>query len=508
MVDDKFVPFVPLGNNNDESFSAAEDFTVDGIIFKAFYTPSHKLLFVLDITHDDVLPNTLLVLADRDGRKWDDILENDFHVNPEMVRPRVNKKYQKLDIDYEGIDLYNNAIISGKADDLKKWRLNIALRHKDQRVEAANKDKGLAEITVAEATKTIIELDEFIALQKNKLKAAKKLIGKEPPKDSAAKILRYEARIDKAMAKKSRANLRLRRAEKRIESAAKILNNYQSIVIPREDDMSENDVKPLFTKEPNIIDNENAFKPVSFNENPTVAKVEPRPQPPVRPVVVNEVARPISPVSGNDVKIITTESSSNHAGSGAYYLMLTMLIGLSIFTLYMYQQKMNFKEVPNIASTVQTAGSVQETKPVVAEPVPVMPNVAQDPVFGQTGNPFITDDVKPEIAPVVAEPVPVEQAVQQAVVAPEPDVAAPMPIEQVAPEEPALPDQIQDDKNLTLPLNQNNEVQVDDQQEQPVEPIVDNQEQVVDANIDAAAEGQPVEEMIEPQPIEQDQIAE
>ncbi|MDR2268667.1 MAG: hypothetical protein LBD94_00610 [Rickettsiales bacterium] len=402
-----FVPFVSLGERG--GTVSFENFDIDGIKLRAAYDASHRLLFVLDLTKDNILPNILLVVGDRDGRKWDDILQNDFGVNPESVRPRVNNKYQKLDIDYECINYYNDAITTGGADTLRPVRIGIAERQRNFRIGEAYHEIELARATVSEATKTISDLDEFIKSQKGKLKAAKKNVGKEPPKDSAAKILRYESRIDRAIAKKARATRRMKRAEKRIDSSTKMLNNYKDIIMPRGQEMDENDVKPLFTEDPKIIDTDGAFKPVSFDAEP-----QPTPAPsvppaqsapyvssmqagPARPPIMRTVApsppkRPVAPISG-EIKI----SSEAHTGrqGGAYYLMLTLLIGLSVFTLYLYQKKMGASETPHIAATqpdiinpiepepaesAESAEQISGPTPVEVATLPEMPEPAAETI--------------------------------------------------------------------------------------------------------------------------------
>jgi hypothetical protein len=379
------------------------------------------------LTQDEILPNVLLVIRDREGRKWDDILANDFGINPEVVRPRAENKYRKLDIDYDALDSYNAAILTGGAAELKRERLDIAAKQREFRLSEAEHDIGLARATAQEANKTIAALDEFISLQKEKLKAVKKNLGKEPPKDSAAKILRYEARIDRADAKKSRALRRLRRAEKRIDSALKLVNNYQNNFIPKgEAEMNDNDVKPLFTENPNIMDTENAFKPVSFGDLAPAADI-PRVSPAVRPApamtqpeappAAEPASRPMAPISGADVKI----SSAEHARQGgAYYFMLLLLIGLSIFTLYLYQKKMSPSALPDIAAIMSEKAPVQTEPEPVPEPIPelsppepipeTLPDAAPAPALA--GNPFIesepapTAGPSPEIQPAASEPEP------------------------------------------------------------------------------------------------------
>jgi len=184
--------------------------------------------------------------------------------------------------------------------------------------------------------------------------------------------------------------------------------------------MNENEVRPLFTEDPNIMDNENAFKPVSFSTPPPAAPVSatpapavfefvpefvPPPQParaaqPVQPAVASDIipsvpapmpiARPVSPISGNDIRISTPEGGR---ASGAYYMLLLLLIALSIFTLYLYQKKMSAADTPHIAATQSPV-----PEEIVDEPIPEFiaePEVASEP------EPFIEPAIESEPAPVI-----------------------------------------------------------------------------------------------------------
>jgi len=470
-----FVPFISLSGGHSlpaepaaKGGAVVEQFDIGCIKLKAFYDAAKRLLFVLDMTEDEVLPNTVLVLDEKGDRKWDDILENDFSVPAETIRPRKDNKYQKLDIDYEGLDYYNDAIFTKNAEQLKEWRRRSAETQKEIRIREARHELDLARATVGEARKTIADLDEFMELQREKLKAAKSEIGKVSPKDSAAKILRYEARIERADAKKARSLRRLKRAQKRIDSSAKMLNNYGNDLTASDsekafpkasvkrldiggENMNENDVKPLFTEDPNIMDTENAFRPVSFDRpmQPSVgAAPQPQYAPPPPPQYSPEpqyeqpaqyapqpqytpppqhaqqytapqqfaqpaapqpmMERPVAPVSGRDIKIQSTEGLGNRA-SGAYYLLLLLLIGLSIFTLYLYQEKMNSAEIPHIAATTPARleplpERLPERLPELVEPVfhaePAAPSPFIEPFpAAQPDSPFFDPIIAEEFLP-------------------------------------------------------------------------------------------------------------
>jgi len=403
--DKNFIPNLSFGKPG--GAIGHEDFEIGGIFIRAFYDASHRLLFILDRTQDDILPNILLVLNAHGNRKWDDILSNDFGVDPESVRPRDANKYQKLDIDYTALDYYNDSITTGSADALHPIRREIAARQKENRIGDAFRELNLARSTIMETDKAIAELEDFIHLQKAKLKDAREKIGKEPPKDSAAKILRFEARIERASLKKERAERRLHRAKSRIDRAEALIHNYKDIALPDgdflkkddsradmlEDEMNENDVKPIVSQDPNIVDSTNAFKPVNFNQGvgidapPPVSPITPLPPPsftaaptmPNQPIPAMPLpSRPISPITGN----IAVQSDTKHRGGGAYYFMLIILIGLSIYTLYLYQERMNTDSAPHIAATRKQVDNVADIPNVVHEEPEQLPQFVEPVALG------------------------------------------------------------------------------------------------------------------------------
>lgn len=441
---DVFLPKVPLGNlpGANPKDVIYENFDIDGILIRACYDASHRLLFVLDMTQDKILPNTLLVLDNKNNRKWDDVLASDFGVDPEEVRPRDGSRYEKLDINYTALNYYNDAIATGSADTLTAIRREIAEQQKEFRGGAAYREIELAQATVLEAKKSLAEIEDFIHLQKGKLKTAKEKVGKEPPKETAAKILRYEARLEKAALKKERAERRLKRAENRIDKAKSLLHNYKSIVLPDDPFNGEremNNIQPIINEDPNIMDPTNAFKPVNFGSSPTMAPtfaeapppppmpepVRPAPQfvqPPVQsfvPEPVIEQAPPPSfappqppqfappppppvlgdqglpppppPPSGMNAAI---KNAKNGRPGGAYYLMLMMLIGLSIYTLYLYKENMNPESMPHIAVT-RPGGEMFD--PSLHSNAEVLPEFFEEDRFFDGHNEFeVVEFVEPE----------------------------------------------------------------------------------------------------------------
>ncbi len=247
-----------------------------------------------------------------------------------------------------------------------------------------------------------------------------------------------------------------------------------------DEEMSDSEeVKPLFDQDPEILDEEIAFKPVEFENirpavdssmrpmspietenvstqndsgydtNPlngandtsagqnietapelydnssNVAKPEYTPEHPmgprsdVPPVVapapqptVNTATRPMSPITGGDVRPVGQKSGRPTL---IYYVLLIILIVLSVFTLWLYQQKnggtVPFPDVgaktvvaPDIIDTVNTPDTISE--PIVEpEPEPVPSPIAEDVTVADINIEYPSRDVlmAAEPAPVVVE---------------------------------------------------------------------------------------------------------
>lgn len=289
---------------------------ISGNDINAFYDSSDNLVFVLDNTINSNKPNVLLVINPDGDRKWDEILSNDYDVDLETIRPKVDNKYQKLDIEYSGLNVYDNLINAYNAgDDLNEElnQLNIlrdsAIRHSAiARLNVANEVISKTNATIVKTKETIVQLNERIKTLRAKLSATKKEIGRVPTKQSAARVLKLESQIEATNEKLKRAKKRLESAQKRLdvatadaELASAVLNqpsteikqiskpmttksndkNKSVVVAPRheiqeyddeeendddaDEDFNNSDVKPLFDNDPQILNEDIAFKPISFN---------------------------------------------------------------------------------------------------------------------------------------------------------------------------------------------------------------------------------------------------
>ena len=294
-------------------------YDIDGNQINAFYDSSDDLVFVLDNTINNRKPNVLLVINPDADKKWDEILSDEYNVDLETIRPKQDNKYQKLDIEYSGLNVYDNLINAyneGRALDEELNQLNIlrdsAMRHSAMtRLNVANDTISKTNTTIVKTKETIVRLQERIKTLRAKLSATKKEIGKVPTKQSASKVLKIESQIEALNDKLKRAKKRLESAQKRLEVAtvdaelaSDLLNqpaseikqetkNNSVAVVPErplqtvpepeyedvdeeenedeEDDADDDNndaVEPLFSQDPQILNEDIAFKPISFENLP------------------------------------------------------------------------------------------------------------------------------------------------------------------------------------------------------------------------------------------------
>ena len=304
---------------NDTSYGklTMRSYDIDNNIINAFYDDDDDIVFVLDKTITEKKPNVLLVINPDGDKKWDEILSGQYGVDLETIRPKQDNKYQKLDIEYSGLNVYENLIRAHDAgDDISDGlvQLNIlrdsAARHSAMvRLNVANETIVKTNATIVKTKETIIRLQERLKTLRAKLSSSRKEIGKVSTKQSAAKILRLESQIEATNEKLKRAKKRLESAQRRLEAAtvdaelsSDLLNQPETeiVVAPKkvvavkkempvakveveeepvfdgpvesddddddyiDDDEVTSDIKPLFDTEPELDENI-AFKPIDFS---------------------------------------------------------------------------------------------------------------------------------------------------------------------------------------------------------------------------------------------------
>lgn len=303
-----------MPSEKDKSLLKSSDYEIKGNSIRAFYDKRGKLVFVLDSTVSKIKPNVLLVISSYGDRKWDDVLSNDYGMDLELVRPKKDNKYQKLDIEYDGLVVYDNLIraydngdnVKQFLADLDDFRAMSVRRSAQSRLDASTTIAENTRETIERTNDTIVELEAKIKATRSKITTLRRSVGKEPTKQSAAKILRAEAQLDVLTGKLERAKKRLENANKRlltaeedIEAARQVLELVGNVddkkfktvetVKPEPDtdmddefsdeefsdeedydaDVSDDEneeIKPLFDKDPEIMDENIAFKPIEFDE--------------------------------------------------------------------------------------------------------------------------------------------------------------------------------------------------------------------------------------------------
>ncbi len=220
----------------------------------------------------------------------------------------------------------NDEDINAALANLDEFRIGAARRAAMSRLNAATDTADKARDTIDKSDETINELNARVRQLQTKLSVQRKDVGREPTKQSASKILRTEAQIDATNEKIRRAKKRVQNAEKRMvdadndaDAARAILKQLDNIPVaenvggfavvtpvmadvapmppvsvPMEiddtdklpdviherttdlttinnnddqgaKDMADEDVKPLFDSDPEILDEEIAFKPIEFD---------------------------------------------------------------------------------------------------------------------------------------------------------------------------------------------------------------------------------------------------
>ena len=325
----------------------ATDYEISGNVFRTWRGEDDRLVVVLDETIDEYKPYVLLVMDAYENRKWDDVLANDFKLDLEDIRPKKENKYQKLDIEYGGLEFYSRLIDAYESGQDTTDALNKLYDFRDAAVRRAATERLVAATDVIAqsaktariAERTITNLTQKLKTLKEDLAHRRSEVGREPPKETASRILKIESQIDRTEEKNMRAKKRLDNAVRRgdaarddadvareilsrrrpalesadvpqkiVADAPSFSNLYQeeiqkkeevseettvteevvkttdnpepraSLPVPDYETQSEpqenkmpdtpetEEVKPLFDENPEILDEEIAFKPVAFED--------------------------------------------------------------------------------------------------------------------------------------------------------------------------------------------------------------------------------------------------
>ncbi len=435
---------MPSERENKKSLLTQEKYNIAGNSFRAYYDPAHKLVFVLDDSLSADKPNVLLVINPYGDRKWDDVLVNDYALDLETIRPKKDNRYQKLDIEYGNVGVYDDLIQAAESGNnidralaaLNAFRNASVRRAAAERWDAANITAANARDTITKTNDTIAELQAKLKQLRSKLAQQRRDVGREPTKQSAAKILRTEAQIDATNEKLKRAKKRLQSAQKRLvaaeedaDAARDILDRipdgaanelvvvrdelpatvpqFREIVAfenknnesePRAENMADDEVKPLFDKDPEILNEEIAFKPIEFNVLATPAPRDVTPAEPQADVYVETpTTAPLSFVP--PVAAIPADEVPAPADTSAVVPVLDTITAVET------PNETVIVDTPIPAVIEQNTAPASET-PRVENPTP-MPEIAPaplssgarpvSPITGKTANNTITGARRPTI---------------------------------------------------------------------------------------------------------------
>lgn len=190
-----------------------------------------------------------------------------------------------------------------------------------------------------------------------------------------------------------------------------VLDTIKSVDVPSYNSTDRLDSELSGTNNAGQSAADSISEPVKKAETSSMA----RPVPPAA-TLSNAAARPVSPITGN----AAPTNPAPRKPTLVYYIMLILLIGLSVFTLWLYQKNTSEK-TPDLTTTVPTAEvAVDESKDSSMDSpfIPELEPVAEDVVDVQTtiAEPVIEEPV------VEPEPVAVEEPVPLPVTEPEPVV--------------------------------------------------------------------------------------
>lgn len=221
--------------------------------FTAFYADHGHLLFVLDKTCDQITPNVRLILnkdPKNPDRKWDEILSKDYGLDLQQIRPKKGHLFQKLDIEYDNLSVYERAFDNPK-DDILLNRIVInkekaAFAHALKRMEEERYGLEKAEETVEGSMNALKAVRKSLALAQARMQKLKALKKEHPHKVDEEKESRALELLYKAIEKEKIRERRVKRAKVRIEKSRRELDAIHArlqLIQERLDKHSEQELK-------------------------------------------------------------------------------------------------------------------------------------------------------------------------------------------------------------------------------------------------------------------------
>jgi len=243
----------------------------DGLVFIGYYTSDDKLAFVFNNTSDNLHSVKKLVINPLKSEvnfenpiiKWDQILKEEFDIDPVSIRPKNGNLYERFDIDYVGLDKYEELIKNPEngiiRNNLIIFDVRKNLDHAYKKEEETLIELNASSKTVETTTKTLEKIDTNIL---NLNKRIEKINLEPANEDTEEKKLILNEKLYKKLADQKNAKRRLKRAKSRYIKSNRVIENIRSLISNATDFLKKN--KEVIVSSKNILDGDNKNVSKSF----------------------------------------------------------------------------------------------------------------------------------------------------------------------------------------------------------------------------------------------------
>lgn len=237
---DKKIKFISKKENNvglDENIYKDQDYD-----FSVYYDNNGNPAFAIERTLDDIAPNHKIIVDAEKGEqnlqnpevKWEEILEKRYSIDINEIWPKIENKFQKIDPEYEGLNLYAELIRNPDSNEIKeafeinreKQSLDNALEREQEELLELNR----ASNTIETSNKTLKRTQKSFSNLKARLKGYKEDEKNDPESVDQEKKQRTIDSFNKYKEKLKRTKRRIRRAERREVKAREELALTRAII--------------------------------------------------------------------------------------------------------------------------------------------------------------------------------------------------------------------------------------------------------------------------------------
>jgi hypothetical protein len=207
--------------------------------FVAYSTTAGKIAFVFNNTINNLCVVKKLVIEPLTHEtdkvnpiiKWDQIVKENFGINPIIIRPKNKNRYEKFDIDYVGLDFYKDLIRNPNNEKLHRdvviFNIERNLISAYKREEVALLELNTSSKTIETTTKTCDKI--ALTIEKTNSKLEKLNFELETDEVKEEKDSNTE-KLYKKLTEQKTAKRRLKRAKTRYVDANKELDIIRSSI--------------------------------------------------------------------------------------------------------------------------------------------------------------------------------------------------------------------------------------------------------------------------------------